>query len=57
MPARVPGPDLAANYSTMISAWLEAHKRYPESARERGEESSVGLSFRVDCSGRVLEHT
>jgi protein TonB len=56
MPARVPGPDLAANYSAMISAWLEAHKRYPESARERGEEGSVGLSFRVDRSGRVLEH-
>jgi periplasmic protein TonB len=57
MPARVPGLDLPANYSAMISAWLDAHKRYPESARERGEEGSVGLSFRVDRSGRVLDHT
>jgi protein TonB len=57
MPARVLGPDLTANYSAMISAWLEAHKRYPAYARERGEEGSVGLSFRVDRSGRVLDHT
>jgi protein TonB len=57
MPARVPGPDLTANYSAMISAWLEAHKRYPAYARERGEEGSVSLSFRVDRSGRVLGHT
>jgi len=53
-PATVPGPDLSANYSAMISAWLEAHKRYPESARERGEEGGVKLRFRVDRFGRVL---
>jgi protein TonB len=57
MPARVPGPDLTANYRPMISAWLEAHKRYPAYARERGEEGSIALSFRVDRSGRVLDHT
>jgi protein TonB len=54
MPATVPGPDLTANYSAMISAWLEAHKRYPDSARERGEEGGVKLRFRVDRFGRVL---
>jgi protein TonB len=57
MPARVPGPDLTTNYSALVSAWLEAHKRYPAYARERGEEGSVALSFRVDRSGRVLGHT
>jgi periplasmic protein TonB len=41
----------------MISAWLEAHKYYPDSARQRGEEGSVGLSFRLDRFGRVLDHT
>ena len=41
----------------MVSAWLETHKYYPDSARQRGEEGSVGLSFRVDHSGRVLDHT
>jgi periplasmic protein TonB len=56
MPATVPGPDLTANYSAMISAWLEAHKRYPESARERGEEGGVKLRFRVDRFGRVLDY-
>ena len=38
----------------MISAWLESHKRYPESARQRGEEGGVKLRFRVDRYGRVL---
>ena len=55
-PATVPGPDLTANYSAMISAWLEAHKRYPDSARERGEEGGVKLRFRVDRFGRVLDY-
>ena len=54
MPATVPGPDLAANYGAMISAWLESHKHYPESARQRGEEGGVKLRFRVDRYGRVL---
>jgi periplasmic protein TonB len=57
MPATVPGPDLTVNYRAMISAWLEAHKHYPDSARQRGEEGSVGLSFRVDRFGRVLDYT
>jgi periplasmic protein TonB len=41
----------------MISAWFETHKYYPDSARQRGEEGSVGLSFRVDRFGRVLNYT
>ena len=57
MPATVPGRDLTASYSALVSAWLEAHKRYPAYARERGEEGSIALSFRVDRSGRVLNHT
>jgi periplasmic protein TonB len=57
MPMSVPGPDLSANYRAMISAWFEAHKHYPDSARQRGEEGSVGLSFRVDRFGRVLDYT
>jgi periplasmic protein TonB len=54
MPATVPGPDLAANYGAMISAWFESHKHYPESARQRGEEGGVKLRFRVDRFGHVL---
>ena len=54
MPATVPGPDPAANYGAMISAWFESHKYYPESARQRREEGGVKLRFRVDRFGRVL---
>ena len=55
-PARAPGPDVTASYQAMISAWLESHKRYPESARERGEEGSAALRFRIDRSGHVLDY-
>jgi periplasmic protein TonB len=54
MPAPVPDP--TANYQATISAWLESHKRYPESARQRGEEGGVKLRFRVDRFGRVLDY-
>ena len=54
IPATVPGPDPAANYGAMISAWFESHKYYPESARQRREEGGVKLRFRVDRFGRVL---
>jgi protein TonB len=56
-PATVPRPDVAASYQAMISAWLESHKRYPESARERGEEGNAALRFRIDRSGRVLDYS
>jgi periplasmic protein TonB len=56
-PAPVPRADFAASYQAMISAWLESHKRYPESARERGEEGNAALRFRIDRSGRVLDYS
>jgi periplasmic protein TonB len=56
-PAPIPSPDITASYQAMISAWLESHKRYPESARERGEEGSAALRFRIDRSGRVLDYS
>ena len=58
-PAAAPpmsAPDFAANYRGMISAWFETHKHYPDAARQRGEEGSVGLRFRVDRFGRVLDY-
>ena len=48
------GPVVSAGYRAALSSWLESHKRYPESARERGEEGRAVLRFRVDRSGRVL---
>jgi protein TonB len=56
-PAPVPRPDVTASYQAMVSAWLESHKRYPESARERGEEGNAALRFRIDRSGRVLDYS
>jgi periplasmic protein TonB len=55
-PAPRPAPTVSAGYRAMLSAWLEAHKRYPESARARGEEGRAVLRFRVDRSGRVLNY-
>ncbi len=59
-PAPVPaptGPIVSGAYRAALSSWLEGHKRYPESARERGEEGRAVLRFRVDRSGRVLSHS
>ncbi len=55
--ASLPGPDPAISYRAMISAWFESHKRYPDAARERGEEGSVALRFQVDRFGRVVAYT
>jgi periplasmic protein TonB len=33
---------------------MAAHKTYPELARRRGQQGSVGLRFTADRSGRVL---
>jgi protein TonB len=58
--ARVPAPapaasEVSASYRTLLGAWLERHKHYPEQARERGEEGRAVLKFTVDRSGRVLD--
>jgi len=50
------GPVVSAGYRAALSAWLESHKRYPDSARGRGEEGRAVLRFRVDRSGRVLDY-
>jgi protein TonB len=53
-PAPAPAPIVSGAYRGMLSAWFERHKRYPETARARGEEGRVGLTFRVAPSGQVL---
>ena len=58
--ARTPAPaastEIAPSYRALLSAWLESHKQYPESARERGEEGRAVLRFAVDRSGRVIDY-
>jgi periplasmic protein TonB len=54
---RVPAPPAAVSpgYRTLLGEWLERHKHYPETARERDEEGRAILQFAVDRSGRVLD--
>lgn len=55
MPRRVPAPsaEVSPGYRAALGEWLERHKRYPETARERREQGRVVLRFTVDRSGRV----
>ena len=46
---------VSPGYLGLLSAWLESHKHYPDSARQRGEEGRAVLHFDVDRSGRVLD--
>jgi protein TonB len=46
-----------AGYRSALGAWFESHKRYPESARQRGEQGVAQVRFRVDRSGRVLDYS
>jgi protein TonB len=50
-PAR---PVISASYRAALSAWLQEHKQYPESARARSEEGQVLLRFHVARSGRLI---
>jgi periplasmic protein TonB len=42
-----------ADYAAQVIAQIEAHRFYPESARARGEQGAVGVSFTIGPSGRV----
>jgi periplasmic protein TonB len=55
-PPPAPGPTISADYRSLLSSWLESHKRYPEEARQRGEQGRAVLRFRVDRYGRVLDY-
>ena len=57
IPSPPPAPTISSDYRAMLSGWLERHKRYPEEARQRGEEGRAVLRFRVDRSGRVLDYS
>jgi len=56
IPAAPPTPTISADYRMLLSGWLESHKRYPEEARQRGEQGRAVLRFRVDRYGRVLDY-
>jgi periplasmic protein TonB len=49
-------PPVTAAYRNALAEWFAAHRQYPLSARERGEEGIGVLQLRVDRSGRVLSY-
>ena len=42
-----------ASYAALVVAEIQAHRYYPASARERGEQGAVGVSFTIGPGGRV----
>ena len=42
-----------ASYAALVVAEIQAHRYYPDSARERGEQGAVGVSFTIGPGGRV----
>ncbi len=52
-----PAPIVSPAYSSALAEWFAAHRRYPESARQRGEEGTGVLRLEIDRSGRVLSQT
>lgn len=46
----------AADYMSVLQAWLEKHKEYPRSARLRRIEGAVMLYFSIDREGRLLAY-
>lgn len=46
--------ETSAGWRTALSAWLQAHKAYPDAARSRNEEGTVVLRFTVGRDGEVL---
>ncbi|MGH1438636.1 MAG: energy transducer TonB [Cellvibrionaceae bacterium] len=49
-------PDIEAAYEATISAWLQRYKRYPSSAKRRGQEDRIEIEFAIDKDGNVLSH-
>jgi protein TonB len=56
LPPPVQAAIISADYRSILSSWLESHKRYPEEARQRGEEGRAVLRFRVNRNGQVLDY-
>ncbi len=42
-----------ASYAALVISEIQAHRYYPEPARERSEQGAVGISFTIGASGRV----
>ena len=47
---------LEKDYQAQLSAWLEKHKSYPRRARQRGQEGTAFLRFKIDSKGHLISH-
>jgi len=45
---------LGTDWRNALSAWVEAHKYYPDQARQAGEDGSPEVEVRVRRDGKVL---
>jgi periplasmic protein TonB len=45
----------ASSWQAELAAWLQAHKHYPEAARDMDEEGDVDIRFTVARDGQVTE--
>jgi len=52
-PAAASAPQ--ADWDQLVSAWLAAHRTYPEAARRRGDTGAVTLRISVAADGHVTE--
>ena len=55
VPASAPAAATDPGWRSALTRWLANHKRYPERARQRGDEGTVVLRITVDLTGRVLD--
>ena len=50
----VGNPNVNAAYEATLIEWLERYKRYPSSAKRRGQQGQVDIQFTIDQDGNVL---
>jgi protein TonB len=53
--APAPQAVIAPSWQSVLGAWLEAHKTYPDEARRRDEQGRAVVRFTVDHTGQVLD--
>ena len=49
-------PAGVADYSSLLQAWLEKHKKYPRRAKLRHWQGTAMLRFTIDGAGNVLDY-
>ncbi len=53
-PSAAGPPVIDPSWRGELGAWMQSHRRYPDAARQRGEEGTVGVAFTVARDGSVL---